>query len=581
MPCSQNLPWLLAAALACLPLACQRPSDPPAVAPPKVEAPFTKPFFHDVAASSGIDFTYRNGEEAGHYSILESLGGGVGLVDFDGDGLLDVFVTGGGEFAGPDKKDIRGHPSRLYKNLGNWKFRDVTAAVGLDEPLFYTHGCAVADYDRDGWPDLLVTGYGRLALYHNEPDGKSGRRFVEASAKAGVRGRLWSTSAAWADFDGDGFPDLFVCHYTDWSFANDPQCKSLPEHPREVCPPKSFHGVPGHLYRNLGDGTFVEVGKEAGLRQDIIQQNYSLGAIAVDVNADGKPDLYVCNDSSDNFLYVNRSSPGKIRFDEAGVTSGVAYDGNGSANGSMGVDAGDYDRCGRPSILVANFQNESHALYHNECIKGRVQFRPTTLSAGIAAIGQNYVGFGTGFFDFDNDGWEDLIVTNGHVLRHPRAIKRRQNLVLLRNQAGRFVEVTARGGAIFQQDHLGRGVAIGDLDNDGWPDLVISRMNDPVLVLRNAVKDDAPRRWLGIELRSKDRRDVIGARIVLEAGGVAQTRFAKGGGSYLSARDPRHLFGLGDSDGPVKATVTWPSGKEQRLENLAVDRYWRVTEDKE
>jgi hypothetical protein len=567
--------WLLLTAA--LPVACNRTS--PVVAPPKVESPFTKPLFQDVTLSSGIDFTYRNGEQANQYSILESLGGGAGLFDFDGDGLLDVFLTGGGEFTGPDKKDIRGHPSRLYKNLGDWKFKDVTAEVGLDQPLFYTHGCAVADYDRDGRPDLLVTGFGRLALYHNESDGKSGRRFVEVSSKTGLDGRLWSTSAAWADFDGDGFPDLYVCHYTDWSFTNDPQCNALPEHPREVCPPKSFRGVPGHLYRNQGDGRFVEVGREAGLRQDTASQNYGLGVVAVDVNADGKADLYVCNDSSDNFLYMNRGSPGKMRFEEVGVASGVAYDGNGSPNGSMGVDAGDYDRTGRPSLFVANFQNETHALYHNQCAKDRAQFRYTTLSTGIAAIGQNYVGFGAAFFDFDHDGWEELIVTNGHVLRHPRAIKRRQNPVLLRNQEGRFTEVTARGGAFFKQDHLGRGVAVGDLDNDGWPDLVISRMNDPVVLLRNVAKEETSHHWLGIELTGKDKRDVVGARMVLEAGGVKQSRFAKGGGSYLSARDPRYLFGLGKTDRIDKLTVTWPSGREQHFHDLNVDRYWRVTEE--
>ncbi len=563
---------LLLLLLAFMPLACRRNDGVVVV---DANGPV---LFQDIADEAGIDFSYRNGEEADRYSILESLGGGVALFDFDGDGLLDIFVTGGGAFDGPDKKQIRGYPSRLYKNLGNWKFKDVTAAVGLDQPLFYTHGCAVTDYDRDGWPDLLVTGYSRLALYHNEPDGKGGRKFVEVTERAGLTEKLWSTSAAWADFDGDGYPDLFVCHYVDWSFANDPLCKLVPEHPRDVCPPRRFKGIPPTLYRNNGDGTFTEVSKEAGLRQDVQGQNFSLGVLAVDVNQDGKPDVYVCNDSVENHLYVNRSTPGKIRFEEMGVLAGVAYDGNGSPNGSMGVDAADYDGCGRPSLFVANFQNESHALYHNECKGDRILFRHVTLAAGIAAIGQVYVGFGTSFLDFDNDGWEDLIVVNGHVMRHPTVLPRRQRPVLFRNEGGHFQVATARGGPYFQKDHLGRGVAVGDLDNDGWPDLVISGTNEPIAVHRNVAKETAPHHWLGLELVGKDHRDLVGARIVLEAGGRKQTRFVKGGGSYLSARDPRQLFGLGNAERIDKLTVFWPSGKQQTWENLAVDRYHRVSE---
>src|SRR5262245_7040961 len=571
--------WIapLLALLACLPLSCRRNGEPSAPLPPKIE-PQGPALFRDMTVASGIQFSYRNGEEANHYSILESLGGGIALIDYDGDGLLDIFATGGGEFAGPDKKEIRGHPSRLFKNLGNWKFKDVTAEVGLDQPLFYTQGCAVGDYDRDGWPDLLVTGYGRLALYHNEPDGKGGRRFVEVAKKAGLNDKEWSTSAAWADFDGDGFPDLYVCHYVNWSFANNPPCQFVPEHPRDVCPPKSFRGIPHFLYRNNGDGTLTEVSKEAGLRQDTLNQNNGLGVVAVDLNADGKPDVYVTNDGTDNFLYLNRSTPGKIRFEELGLVSGTAYDDRGTPNGSMGVDAGDYDRCGRPSLIVANFQNETHAMYHNECRGDAMQFRYTTMATGLAALGQLYVGFGIGFVDLDNDGWDDLIITNGHVLRHPTTAKRRQHPVLMRNEKGRFVEITARGGSFFQQDHLGRGLAIGDLDNDGWPDVVISRMNDPLVLLRNEAGSQERRHWLGIDLVGKDRRDVVGARLILEAGGQKQTRFAKGGGSYLSARDPRHLFGLGAADRIDKLTVVWPSGQSQEFSKLQADRYWRIAE---
>src|SRR5262245_14691162 len=244
------------------------PKDPqPAPAPQPASR-----FFEDVTAESDLRFTFRNGEEAGHAAILESLGGGVALIDFDRDGLLDVFVTGGGYFAGPDKKQIKGHTCRLFKNLGGWKFRDVTAEVGLESLAdgagwFYTHGAAVADYDNDGWPDLLVTGWGRLVLYHNEPDPKdpTKRRFVDVTAKAHLGNPSWSTSAAWADFDGDGYPDLYLCHYVNWSFANNPKCPGYTSGiKQDVCPPREFIGLAHRLFRNNRDGTFEDVSKAAG-----------------------------------------------------------------------------------------------------------------------------------------------------------------------------------------------------------------------------------------------------------------------------------------------------------------------------
>jgi hypothetical protein len=525
--------------------------------------------FEDVTAASGVASTYRNGEEAGFYAILESLGGGVALLDYDGDGLLDVFVTGGGRL---DGRRIRGYPSKLYKNLGGWRFRDVTAEAGLDGPLFYTHGCAVADYDRDGWPDLLVTGWGRLALYHNEPDGHGGRRFVEVTRKAGLTDTLWSSSAAWADLDGDGFPDLYICHYVNWSFQNDPACSSGTQ--RDVCPPKSFAALPHILYRNNGDGTFTDVSSEAGLRRD----GKGLGVVAVDVNGDGKPDLWVANDTVDKFLYLNESTSGHIRLREVGLAVGVARDDQGAANGSMGMDAADYDGSGRPALWVTNYQHELHALYAN---LGNGRFLYSTPVSGIGFLGRSFVGFGTGFLDVDNDGWEDLVIANGHVLHHPPGGNLRQRPVLLRNQGrGRFADVSGQGGTYFRADHIGRGLAVGDLDNDGWPDVVISHQNEPVVLLRNVAAEFAGRgrQWLGVELVGRRHRDVVGARLTVEAGGRRLTRFARGGGSYLSSRDPRHLIGLGEADRVGRVTVDWPSGETQHWDGLAVDRYWRLIE---
>jgi enediyne biosynthesis protein E4 len=579
--------------------------------PPSTEGPEATTYFRDVTAGSGIDFTYRNGQEANQYAILESLGGGVALIDYDGDGLLDVFVTGGGTFSGPEKKDIKGYPCKLYRNLGGWKFQDVTREVGLGEALFYSHGAAVADYDRDGWPDLLVTGYGRLALYHNVKDDKApgGRRFVEVTKEAGLLGpHFWSTSAAFADFDGDGYPDLYLCQYVDWSFENNPVCEGYGDNvKRDICSPKQFDSRPHALYRNNGNGTFTDVSRDAGLHAPRKPEDYArlkylgssslanlreadrereygkgLGVVAVDVNGDGKPDIYVANDTTDKFLYINRSVPGLLRFEDVALEVGAAADERGLPNGSMGVDAGDYERCGRPALLVTNYENELHALYRNRALGKDFTFVFSSQSSGIATIGRRYVGFGTGFLDFDNDGWEDIVICNGHVVRHPTVAKIRQSPLLLRNQGNpddkrgvQFLNETGQGGTYFQSEHQGRGLAIGDLDNDGRPDLVISHLNEPVVLLRNLARPE--HHWLGVLLADKQHRDFVGAKVTLEVNGSERTRFARGGGSYLSSGDRRHLFGLGKADQVGQLTVAWPWGEVSHWKSLAIDRYWKVS----
>jgi hypothetical protein len=618
-------------------------SPPTEIPTPQPEPQFDgPPILEDKTADSNINFTYRNGEtwlnnegkEESHFAILESLGGGGALIDFDGDGLLDIFLCGGGYYDGPDHKTIKGHPCKLYKNLGGFKFKDVTKEVGLDVEWFYTHGAAVADIDNDGWPDLLVTGWHELRLYHNEPvdpkDPKKGRKFVDITKKVGLPEGLWTTSAAFADFDGDGFVDFYVCQYADWSFDKNPTC-TYDSKTRDVCPPKQFNAIPHHVFRNDPDSDptnpagrkFTDVSKEAGLRMPRKDEDYEqltwlkpsdienlkradvgaaaekdagkeygkgLGVIAVDVNNDGKPDLYVANDTVDKFLYINCSEKGKIRFREIGLASGTARDDRGSPNGSMGLDAADYDRCGRPSLWVANYENEMHGLYHNDCKsdpndpkKNRELFRFMTQATGIAAIGQVYVGFGTGFIDFENRGWEDLIVSNGHAIRFPIGKSpRAQKPVILRNMGFddkhmvKFKVETKRGGSYADTAHVGRGLLFGDLDNDGRIDLVGCHLNEPASVLRNIAGEG--NHWLGIELIGSKNRPVVGTRLTLEAGDQKLTRFAKGGGSYLSANDPRHVFGLGSSTTIDKLTVKWPSGEEQTFKDLKVDQYWRVIE---
>jgi len=574
-------------------LGCSRakpPENEPETAP-VIAAVIVAPevaYFKDETTDSGVVFSYQNGEKsADHYSILESLGGGAGVLDFDGDGLLDLFLPGGGGFAGADKKTIVGYPCALFRNLGANKFQEVTAAAGLQslaggKPWFYSHGVAVADYDRDGWPDLLVTGWGGVALFRNVPVDPAhpgaGRRYEDATGKAGLsQGITWATSAAFADLDGDGYPDLYLCQYVDWSWLKHPLCHYDGKTP-DVCPPKNFDGLAHKLFRNTGQGKFSDVSQESGLRPGGPNQSKGLGVVIVDVDGDGKPDIYVANDTVDNFLYLNVSKPGAIRLDERGLVSAVARDDRGNPNGSMGVAAGDPLRSGKPALWVTNYENELHMLYRNYSTPGRPVFNPYSIAAGIGAIGQKFVGWGTGFLDVDLDGWEDLFVANGHAIRHPagKSANRWQHPVLLLNKNGqKFRDASQQIGDYSAAPRLGRGVAFGDLDNDGHTDLVISHLNEPVALLRGVGAQG--NHWLGLQLEAQGHACSVGAKAVWEANGQRQTRFVMGGGSYASSSDRRLLFGLGQEVSGL-LTVTWPNGTVQKFANLMADRYYRIAE---
>ncbi len=465
----------------------------------------------------------------------------------------------------------------------------MTADLGLDaladgQPWFYSHGAAACDYDGDGWPDLLMTGYGRIALWRNESDQQGGRRFREVTKQAGLLGpHIWATTAAWGDLDGDGRPDLYVCDYLDWSNDNDPVCPGYRTGiTRDVCPPRQFRSRPHRLYRNNGDGTFTDVAAAARLRVDRPDKVYGkgLGVLIADLDSDGKPDVYVCNDGEDNFLYLNRGEPGKPRFEEKGLKLGVAGHLGGMANGSMGVDVGDVDGTGKPAVWVTNYENEAHALYRLRD-GPRLFFNFASPQLGLTAIGTKFVGFGTAFVDVDADGWEDIVIANGHVIRHSATNNIRQRPILFRNveKDGKrhFADSPADGGPFFSQPRIGRGVAVADLDDDGRPDLVYCHIGETARVLRN----EAPaNHWLGVKLTGKDRRDATGAKLTLEVGGRTLVRHLAGGRSYLSSHDPRRVFGLGAEQTVGKLTVEWPSGspRKESWSGLMIDRYHPVTQ---
>src|SRR5947209_326832 len=456
--------------------------------------------FRDVTSDSGIDFAYRNGEEADQYAMIEVMGGGLAAIDYDGDGLLDLFVVGGGTFEGPNRRRLIGRPCKLYRNLGGFKFRDVTDEVGLGGIDFYSHGAFVADYDRDGWPDLLVTGWKKLALFHNEPvdpnDPSKGRKFVNVTKAVGLPDGLWTTGAAFGDLDGDGYPDLYLAQYADWSFEhNHPTDCKAPDGKRDVCAPKRFSGLEHRLFRNVDGRRFEDVSRPAGLRVARTDAEYAaldwlsptarerlkssvttgdtrfgkgLGVLIADINDDGKPDIYVTNDAVDNFLYANRSvGRGGIRLEEIGVESGTALSAGGTPDASMGADAGDYDGSGRPALWCTNYVREMHALYRNECRPGREYFVHSSAKAGIGAASHPTVGWGTGFIDLAWRGQLDLVLVAGDAYRNSPDIPCAQLPLLFDNRGdGTFRDVTLLGGPYFRTPHRGRGMVLADFDND-------------------------------------------------------------------------------------------------------------------
>ena len=492
-------PRWLALSLLLIAVGCPKSSTPPtpsdgAASSKSRSTPISQIRFEDVTASSGVNFTYRNGEEEGEVAILESLGGGVGLFDLDGDGDLDLCLPGGGHYTdknGNGKRDVLGWPHAIYRNDGNFHFTDVTELTGATASPYYSHGAAAADYDNDGFCDLLITGYGGVLLLRNQGDGT----LEELAKPAGMTDSLWSSSAAWGDFNKDGALDIYIAHYVNWSFDNHPFCPGPKSGTRESCPPREFKGLPDVLYFNNGDGTFRDVSSESGLQLE----GKGLGVMAADFDVDGDVDVYVGNDTVANFLFRN---DGTGKFEEIGLISGSALSQTGAPDGSMGVDVGDFNLDGRPDLWVANYERESIALYRND---GNCLFRHVSQGTGVTAVGALYVGWGTAFCDFDNDGDVDILIWN---------------------------------------------------------------MDAPPSLLRNDLKAP-DRHWLKVKLEGTvSNRSAIGARVTVSYGGKKQAQEVMSQSSFYSVNDWRLHFGLGAAS-VADVEVRWPTGTKDLYPKVA------------
>jgi enediyne biosynthesis protein E4 len=513
------------------------------------------PAFTDDAEAVGLRFRYDPGASK-ERQVPETMGSGIGLLDYDGDGWFDVYVTQGGPFPPDPKRPPTG--DRLFHNRGDGTFEDATEKAGIAAfPGGYGHGVAVGDIDNDGHPDLFVARYRSYALYRNRGDGT----FEDVTESVGLGGdRDWPTSAAFADLDGDGDLDLYVCHYLVWDDASPYICHDSKFGANRLCNPGLFRSRPDRVYRNDG-GRFVDVTKEAGIEDT---HGRGMGVLAADLDDDGRIDLYVANDQSANFLWRNL---GGFRFEEVGHLAGVASSGSGGYQAGMGVACGDVDGDGRPDLAVTNFYDEGTTLYQN---LGQGIFTDRSESFGLTAATRARLGFGIAFLDANGDGRLDLVQANGHVDDfRPESPYAMPPQLFLGNDAGRLIDQGGRAGAPFQAERLGRALAVGDLDNDGRPDILIVCIDAPLVYAHNRT-DGGHRLTLRLQ-GTASNRDAIGARVTVTAGGMSRVVWRIGGGSYEAASDPRLQFGLGDSDRVETVEVRWPSGQVDRFGPLAAD----------
>jgi hypothetical protein len=510
---------------------------------------------------SGITWCHDNAMSDARY-LPESMGPGCAFLDYDGDGWMDLYLVNSGpsDFYTP-KTPVR---NALYRNNRDGTFTDVTERAGVAGGTF-GFGAAVGDYDNDGRPDIFVTAYGSCRLYHNNGDGT----FTDVAEKAGVASPGWTTSAVWFDYDNDGRLDLFVSSFVDYSDPNHRVCGDNRIGRKYYCIPRLFKPTHSLLYHNNGDGTFTEVSKGTGIAKAL---GKALGVVATDINNDGLMDLFVSNDTVENFLFLNR---GGGRWEEAGIAAEVGFDEDGNPRSGMGVDAADFDNDGLEDLFVANLDHQPFSLYRN---RGKELFTDVSRSQGIADATRLLSGWGLKFFDYDNDGNLDLFISNGHpddmVEKYNPGVTFSEPLLLFHNDAGKLTDVSARAGPAFERRYNARGMAVGDFDNDGRLDVLIGINGGVPVLLRNNAR--AGNHWIGLKLEgTRANRDAVGARITWSVNGVRRSRLKTAGGSYLSSHDPRAILGLGTAAKADWVEVRWPGpgGTVERFDSLPVDQY--------
>jgi hypothetical protein len=545
----------------------QAPIDPTAIAAPAVT-------FTDVTEKAGIRFRHVSGA-IGNKWLPETMGGGGGFLDYDNDGWLDILLINSDYW--PNATSTSASSSKrptpaLYRNNRNGTFTDVTKQVGLNIAL-YGMGLAVGDYDNDGFEDVLITAIPRSRLFHNVPDGRGGRRFVDVTEKSGLRDTGWPTSAAWLDYNRDGNLDLFVCHYVEWSPGLDNQhFYSVDGINKSYARPQSYHSEPCRMYHNLGKGKFQDVSKELGL---LNTPGKSLGVAVCDYDNDALPDIFVANDTEPNFLFHNQGGA----FQEIGQAVGIALSGEGKARAGMGIDTADVMREGMFDVLITNFSGEQLTLYRRDSTG---LYLDVAARSGVGIATQTYLGFGAFFFDYDLDGWMDIFVTNGHIHddieRRDVGVTYAEPSLLFRNLGeGRFADVSVASGWPLTIRRVGRAAAWGDFDNNGTPDVLIMTNNGSPALLRNDNKTGNG--WIRIQLKGTvSNRNAIGARVRVTVGGSTLTQDVKSGSSYLSASDRRLLFGLGSAPKADRVEIRWPSGKVQPYGPIQRGQTIQITE---
>jgi hypothetical protein len=512
--------------------------------------------------TSKITWVHNNAQSADR-QLPETVGAGCAFLDYDNDGWLDVYFVNSGpsDFFTPTTP----LKNALYRNNGNGTFTDVTDKAGVAGGKFGM-GVAAADFDADGYVDLYVTNYGPNILYRNNGNGT----FTDVTDNAGVASSGWSTCATWFDLDNDGKLDLFVSGFVYYDKSQNPLCTDATLQRRYYCVPRLFKPTPSRLYRNNGNGTFADISRDSGIAD---HPGKSFGAVATDVNNDRLMDLFVANDTMPNFLFVNK---GGGKFEEIGLAAGVAYGEAGRPRSGMGVDAADYDADGWQDLFVANIDHEFFSLYHND--KDLIfSDQPGEIAPSTHLLS----GWGLKFFDYDNDGDPDLFLVNGHPddmieSRIPR-VKHKEPLLLFENTGRGFKDVSATSGSVFSKMFSGRGMAVGDFDNDGDADVLASNNGEPPLLLRNLGGNK--NNWVGLELVAKKSNSAaVGAVITWQTGAVKRTRLRTGGGSYLSSHDPREILGVGAAAKIDFVEIRWPSGATDKLTNVPLNKYIKVVE---